>query len=55
MTYRHRSATYQILVDNSAGTGRLVRSMELDGEPLPSFSVPLSDDAKTHKVRVELG
>jgi cellobiose phosphorylase len=55
MTYRHRSATYQILVDNSAGTGRLVRSVELDGEPLPSFSVPLSDGAKTHKVRVELG
>jgi cellobiose phosphorylase len=55
LTYRHRSATYQIFVDNSAGTGRLVRSVELDGEPLPGFSVPLSDGAKTHKVRVELG
>jgi cellobiose phosphorylase len=55
MTYRHRSATYQILVDNSAGTGRRVRSVELDGQPLPNFSIPLSDGPKTHKVRVELG
>jgi cellobiose phosphorylase len=55
MTYRHRSATYQILVDNSARSGRGVRSVELDGQRLPNVSVPLSDDGKTHKVRVELG
>ena len=55
ITYRHRSATYQILVDNSAGTGRGVRSVELDGQPLANLSVPLSDDAKIHKVRVALG
>jgi cellobiose phosphorylase len=55
ITYRHRSATYQILVDNSAGTGRSVRSVELDGQPLSNVLIPLSDDAKIHKVRVELG
>ena len=55
MSYRHRSATYQILVDNSAGTGRGVRSVELDGQRLPSDTVPLSDDGKTHNVRVQLG
>ena len=55
MIYRHRSATYQISVDNSAGTGRGVRSVNLDGQPLANLSVPLSDDAKLHKVRVALG
>jgi len=55
MTYRHRSATYQIRVDNSARTGRGVRLVELDGQRLPNVSVPLSGDAKAHKVRVELG
>ena len=54
MTYRHRSATYRIRVDNSAGTGRGVRSVELDGQ-LPDGVVPLGDDRKTHEVRVELG
>jgi cellobiose phosphorylase len=55
LSYRHRSATYRILVDNSAGTGRGVRSVELDGQRLPNDTVPLSDDRKTHNVRVQLG
>jgi len=55
VSYRHRSATYRIVVDNSAGTGRGVRSVELDGQRLPNGAVPLSDDARTHKVSVQLG
>jgi cellobiose phosphorylase len=55
LSYRHQSATYQILVDNSAGTGHGVRSIELDGQRVPNHAVPLSDDRKTHKVRVQLG
>ena len=55
LTFRHRSATYRIVVDNSAGTGRGVRSIELDGQGLPNHTVPLSDDGKTHSVRVQLG
>lgn len=55
LSYRHRSTTYRILVDNSAGTGRGVRSVELDGQRLPNNTVPLSDDRKTHNVRVQLG
>jgi cellobiose phosphorylase len=55
LSYRHQSTTYQILVDNSAGTGRGVRSIELDGKRMPNHAVPLSDDQKTHKVRVQLG
>jgi cellobiose phosphorylase len=55
LRYRHQSATYRILVDNSAGTGRGVQWIELDGQRLPSDSLPLGDDAKTHDVRVQLG
>ena len=55
MRYRHRSSTYRILVDNSAGTGRGVRSIELDGRRLPNDSLPLRDDAKAHDVVVNLG
>jgi cellobiose phosphorylase len=53
--YRHRSTTYRVRVDNSAGTGRGVRSVVLDGRPLPGGEVPLSDDREHHEVRVELG
>ena len=55
MTYRFRFTTYRIVVDNSAGTGRGVRSVELDGHQLSNHAVPLVDDSRTHEVRVELG
>ena len=55
ITYRHRSAVYQVSVDNSAGTGRGVQWIELDGKRLADGRVPLSDDRKTHEVRVALG
>jgi cellobiose phosphorylase len=54
LKYRHRSTTYRILVDNSTGTGRGVRSIELDGQLQNDF-VPLTDDSKIHDVRVQLG
>ena len=55
LSYRHRSATYRIRVDNAVGTGRGVRSVELDGQRLPTATVPLSDDGQAHNVRVQLG
>jgi cellobiose phosphorylase len=55
LSYRYQSATYRILVDNSSHTGRGVRDVELDGEPLPAGTIPLNDDSKTHTVRVRLG
>ena len=55
LSYRHQSARYRIVVDNSAGTGRGVRWIELDGQRLPSDTLPLGDDVKTHNVRVQLG
>ena len=51
----HQSATYEIVVDNSAGTGRGVQSIELDGQQVPNHALPLSDDRMTHKVSVQLG
>jgi cellobiose phosphorylase len=54
MTYRYKTATYRIRVDNSAGTGRGVRSVMLDGKPAPDGMVSLCDDGATHEVRVEL-
>ena len=55
INYRHRSTTYRVRVDNSAGTGRGVRLVVLDGRQLPGGAVPLSDDQKHHEIRVELG
>jgi cellobiose phosphorylase len=55
LCYRHRSATYRIEVDNTSGTGRGVRRLELDGQDLADADVPLGDDGRTHTVRVELG
>jgi cellobiose phosphorylase len=55
LSYRHRSSTYRVVVDNAAGTGQGVRAVEMDGEPMPAGVVPLSDDARTHTIRVQLG
>jgi cellobiose phosphorylase len=55
LSYRHHSATYRIVVDNSAGKGRGIRTVELDGQELPNDAVPLADDSRTHTVRVRLG
>src|SRR5262249_27446971 len=55
MTYRHGAASYRIRVDNSAGTGRGVRSVTMDGKSLADGTVTLRDDGAVHEVRVELG
>jgi cellobiose phosphorylase len=55
LNYRHRSATYRVVVDNAAGTGSGVKTVEMDGARMPAGIVPLSDDARTHTVRVQLG
>ena len=55
ITYRHRSATYNIVVENPAGTGRGVRSVHVDAQAVPDGEILLADDGKVHAVRVELG
>jgi cellobiose phosphorylase len=52
ITYRHRSTTYRIRVDNAAGTGARVRSVTVDGQPAPEGVVALRDDGRTHEVLV---
>jgi cellobiose phosphorylase len=55
VTYRFRSTTYHVRVDNSAGTGRGVRSVSVDGQPAAGVAVALRDDGQAHEVRVVLG
>ena len=56
IAYRHRSARYEIRVENPAGVSRGVARLELDGVALPpGDGVPLRDDGATHRVRVVLG
>jgi len=55
ITYRHRSATYHVVVDNSGGSGRGVRSVSVDGRVVPEGVVELADDGRQHKIQIALG
>ena len=56
MTFRHRSATYEIAMENPGRVCRGVTVLELDGVALADRSgIPLTDDHATHRVRVVLG
>ena len=56
LTFRHRSARYEIAVENPGGVCRGVATLELDGAALADRSgVPLADDGHVHHVRVVLG
>ena len=41
LTYRHRSATYHIVVENAAGTGRGVRAVDGGRAAVPDGEIPL--------------
>jgi cellobiose phosphorylase len=55
ITYRHHSATYQVVIDNSDGSGRGVRSVSVDGRSVPEAVIELADDGRHHKVQIALG
>jgi cyclic beta-1,2-glucan synthetase len=56
MTFRYRSARYDIVVENPHRVSRGVSSVELDGVLLDgATSVVLADDGKTHRLRIGLG
>ncbi len=58
MTFRYRTATYEIAVENPNGVSRGVALTELDGQVLPGETTglaPLTDDGQTHRLRVVLG
>jgi cyclic beta-1,2-glucan synthetase len=54
ITYRSRSATYHILVENPHGLERGTPSVFLDGRPCDPAAVSLRDDHQEHMVRVLL-
>jgi len=54
LTYRYGSAAYEVRVDNPRGVNRGVERVELDGQELDGFSVPLIDDGAEHEVVVTL-
>ena len=57
IVYRHKTARYEIQVENPAGVCRGIARLELDGQALSdgSTDVPLIDDGATHHVQVTLG
>jgi cyclic beta-1,2-glucan synthetase len=55
ITYRHRSATYHIHVENPQGVERGVAEVHVDGQRQEGKEVALLDDGQSHEVRVVLG
>ncbi len=56
IVFRHRSARYDIGVENPRGVSRGVSSVEVDGVSLDGdLGIRLADDGKTHRVRIVLG
>jgi cyclic beta-1,2-glucan synthetase len=58
ITFRYRSSTYHISVDNPLGVCRGILAAKLDGKMLPADQrslIPLVDDGKTHQLSVVLG
>jgi len=57
LTFKYRSARYDIHVDNSTGTGRRVIAIIVDGLEIESGQgrIDLVDDGQAHGVRVTLG
>jgi cyclic beta-1,2-glucan synthetase len=53
--YRHGDTIYKIAVANPKGVCRGVSKVSLDGVPLDTAEVPLSDDGREHVVEVSLG
>ncbi len=54
--YRHKTATYNILVENPAGVSRGGPAIVLDGKTLAvGQPIPLADDGKNHSIQILLG
>jgi cellobiose phosphorylase len=55
ITYRFRSTTYAITVENPTGAESGVAALWLDDQIQVGNSIPLADDNRTHHVRVVVG
>ncbi|MGH7224992.1 MAG: GH36-type glycosyl hydrolase domain-containing protein, partial [Gemmataceae bacterium] len=55
ITFRHRSATYRITVENPHGVERGVKTIAIDGRKQENRDMVLADDEQTHEVQIVLG
>jgi len=55
ITYRYRTSTYQITVENPDGVEHGVSSVTVDGASQDDKKIQLVDDGRTHEVRVRMG
>lgn len=52
ITYRHKTATYSIVVENPSHISCGKTAVQLDGVQLKDDSIPLVDDGRVHNVKV---
>jgi cyclic beta-1,2-glucan synthetase len=55
LTYRHRSATYRITIENPDRAESGLRRLTLDGRTIDGNAIPLADDGQTHDVHATMG
>ena len=55
LRFRYKSTKYEIAIENPAHVCRGVILVELDGVPILSKTILLSDDNQPHTLRVRLG
>jgi cellobiose phosphorylase len=55
ITYRFRSATYRVEVENPLGRVRGIATVCLDGRRCEDATIFLADDGRNHVVRVFMG
>ncbi|HKD11477.1 MAG TPA: glycosyl hydrolase family 65 protein, partial [Thermoanaerobaculia bacterium] len=57
LTFRYHSSRYELVVENPHGATCGVASVEVDAMLLPGGAreIPLTDDGRTHRIRVVLG
>jgi cyclic beta-1,2-glucan synthetase len=55
MNYRRGGTRYNIKVENPSGLSRGVAEVWLDDVQQPTLEIALTDDGKTHQVRIVLG
>ena len=55
ITFRHRTATYHLVVRNPRHVERGVKTISVDGKLESNRSIALVDDGRQHEIEVELG
>jgi cellobiose phosphorylase len=54
ITYRHGSATYEILIKNPDGVARGIGTVDVDGVPAAGSAVRLVDGGAVHRVVIRM-